>query len=106
MIPSTRSWRSGWGQPLEHPQPVEFSDAGGSGGANNPPRWPEATAIVKRILKAYQQDAKDWQRINDWIDRIGGPRFFELTILPFTKFHVDNWRGSRKSLNASTYIRF
>ncbi|MDE2089034.1 MAG: dissimilatory-type sulfite reductase subunit beta [Gammaproteobacteria bacterium] len=73
---------------------------------NNPPRWPEATAIVKRILKSYQTDAKDWERINDWIDRIGWPRFFELTGLPFTKYHVDNWRGARNSLNASTHIRF
>jgi dissimilatory sulfite reductase (desulfoviridin) alpha/beta subunit len=73
---------------------------------NNPPRWPEATAIVKRILKAYREDAQDWERVNDWIERIGWPRFFELTNLPFTKFHVDNWRGSRRSLNASTYIRF
>ncbi len=73
---------------------------------NNPPRWPEASAIVKRILKAYQQDAKDWERMNDWIDRIGWTRFFELTDLPFTKFHLDNWRGARKSLNASAHIRF
>ncbi|RMD70224.1 MAG: dissimilatory-type sulfite reductase subunit beta, partial [Gammaproteobacteria bacterium] len=73
---------------------------------NNPPRWPEATAIVKRILRAYQQDAKDWERINDWIERIGWPRFFELVNLPFTKFHIDNWKAARKSLNASTHIRF
>ena len=73
---------------------------------NNPPRWPEATAIVKRILRAYQQDARDWERINDWIERIGWPRFFELTGLPFTKYHIDNWRGARNSLNASTHIRF
>jgi sulfite reductase beta subunit len=79
MIPRTRSWRSGWGQPLERLPPAEFSDAGGSGGANNLPRWLEATAIVKGILKAYQQDAKNWQRINDWIDHIGWPRFFKLT---------------------------
>ena len=63
-------------------------------------------AIVKRILRAYKDDARDWERVNDWIDRIGWPRFFELTELPFTKFHIDNWRGARKSLNASTYIRF
>jgi len=74
--------------------------------AVNPPRWPEATAIVKRILKAYKEDARDWERVNDWIDRIGWPRFFEATGLPFTKFHIDNWRGSRTSLNASTHIRF
>jgi sulfite reductase beta subunit len=44
--------------------------------------------------------------MNDWIDRIGWPRFFEEVELPFTKYHIDNWRGSRKSLNASTHIRF
>ena len=42
----------------------------------------------------------------DWIERIGWPQFFELTELPFTKFHVDNWRGARRTLNASTHIRF
>jgi len=73
---------------------------------NNPPRWPEATGIVKRILKEYKEGAKDWERINDWIDRIGWPRFFEVTGLPFTKYHIDNWRGARNSLNASTHIRF
>ena len=77
-----------------------------AGVPNNPPRWPEATAIVKRILKEYKEGAKDWERINDWIDRIGWPRFFEVTGLPFTKYHIDNWRGARNSLNASTHIRF
>ena len=76
-----------------------------SGIPNNPPRWPEATAIVKRILRCYKEDARDWERVNDWIDRIGWPRFFELTGLPFTKYHIDNWRGARKSLNASSYVR-
>ncbi len=73
---------------------------------NNPPRWPEVTAIVKKILATYKEDARDWERMNDWIERIGWPRFFELTELPFTKFHIDNWRGARQSLNASTHIRF
>ncbi|TNF89166.1 MAG: dissimilatory-type sulfite reductase subunit beta, partial [Gammaproteobacteria bacterium] len=54
----------------------------------------------------YKDNARDWERLNDWIERIGWPRFFELTELPFTKFHIDNWRGSRRSLNASTHIRF
>ncbi len=73
---------------------------------NNPPRWPEATAVVKKILKVYKADAKDWERMNDWIERIGWPRFFELTGLAFTKYHIDDWRGSRGTLNASTHIRF
>lgn len=73
---------------------------------NNAPRWPEVATIVKKILYTYQKDAKDWERLSDWIERIGWPRFFELTELPFTKFHIDNWHGSRRSLNASAHIRF
>jgi sulfite reductase beta subunit len=44
---------------------------------NNPPRWPEATAVVKQILRTYKEDARDWERISDWIERIGWHRFFE-----------------------------
>lgn len=73
---------------------------------NNPPRWPEVSEAVKSILKAYKENAKDWERIGEWVERIGWPRFFELTGLPFTKHHIDNWRGARSSLNASTHIRF
>ena len=73
---------------------------------NNPPRWPEATAVVKNILKAYKEDARDWERVGEWVERIGWPRFFEVTNLPFTKYHVDTWKGARASLNASTHIRF
>ena len=73
---------------------------------NTPPRWTEASDVVKKILNVYKADARDYERMNDWIDRIGWPRFFELTELPFTKYHIDNWRGARASLNSSTYIRF
>ena len=73
---------------------------------NNSPRWPEVGAVVKKILAVYKADAQAWERIGDWIDRIGWPRFFEKTGLPFTKFHIDDWRGSRSTLNASAHIRF
>lgn len=77
-----------------------------SGLPNNPPRWPEVAEVVKKILSVYKGDAKDWERLSDWVERVGWPRFFELTELPFTKFHIDDWHGSRRSLNASTHIRF
>jgi sulfite reductase beta subunit len=44
--------------------------------------------------------------MGEWIERIGWPRFFELTELPFTKYHVDNWRGGRANLNASAHLHF
>ncbi|MGA7179330.1 MAG: dissimilatory-type sulfite reductase subunit beta [Thiobacillaceae bacterium] len=73
---------------------------------NNPPRWPEVSEIVKKILHVYKEDGRPWERMIDWIDRIGWPRFFEKTGLPFTKYHIDDWRGSRVTLNASNHIRF
>jgi sulfite reductase beta subunit len=77
-----------------------------SGLPNNPPRWPEVGEVVKNILRVYKEDGKPWERMVDWIDRIGWPAFFEKTDLPFTKYHIDNWRGGRATLNASAHIRF
>jgi sulfite reductase beta subunit len=77
-----------------------------SGLPNNPPRWPEVSAMVKKILYTYKDDARSWERVSDWIERIGWPRFFEKCDLPFTKYLIDDWRGSRANLNASTHIRF
>jgi sulfite reductase beta subunit len=73
---------------------------------NNAPRWPEAAAVVKKILAAYKADARPWERMGEWIERIGWPRFFEMTELPFTKYHLDNWRGGRANLNASAQLHF
>lgn len=73
---------------------------------NNAPRWPETAEVVKKILRVYKEDGRPWERMIDWIDRIGWPRFFEKTGLPFTKYHIDDWRGSRATLNASNHIRF
>ena len=77
-----------------------------SGLPNNAPRWPEVSVVVKKILSAYKEDGKDWERIGEWAERIGWPAFFEKTGLPFTKYHIDNWRGGRVNLNASAHIRF
>lgn len=56
---------------------------------NNAPRWPEVEEVVRKILYAYKDNAKDFERMGEWIERIGWPRFFELTGLAFTKHHID-----------------
>ncbi len=73
---------------------------------NNAPRWPEVAEVVRKILTAYKEDAKDWERVGEWIDRIGWPRFFEMTETPFTRHHIDDYRGGRHNLNTSTHIHF
>ena len=77
-----------------------------SGLPNNAPRWSEVSEVVKKILGVYKADARPWERMADWIDRIGWPGFFEKTGLPFTKYHIDDWKGHRRTLNASAHIRF
>ncbi len=73
---------------------------------NNPPRWPEVEEIVMKILYAYKGDARHYERMGEWIDRIGWPRFFDMTELAFTKHHLDTWTGARHRMNASAHIRF
>ena len=73
---------------------------------NNPPRWVEVEEVVMRILYAYKDNAKDWERMGEWIERIGWPRFFELTELAFTKHHIETWTGARNTMNHSTHIHF
>jgi len=77
-----------------------------SGLPNNPPRWPEVAAVVKKILRCYQEDAQDWEQVGEWVERIGWDRFFKMTGLPFTRFHIDNWSGARYTLNHSAQLRF
>jgi len=73
---------------------------------NNPPRWPEVNAVVKNILMTYKNDAKDWERMGEWIDRIGWKKFFEKTGLPFDRWMIDSYRHARVSLNKSAHVRF
>lgn len=72
---------------------------------NNPPRWPEVSEAIKKILSAYKAGAKDWERIADWIDRIGWKRFFEETGFKFTKYHIDTYRFARTTFNTSAQVR-
>ncbi|MBT6094436.1 MAG: dissimilatory-type sulfite reductase subunit beta [Rhodospirillaceae bacterium] len=73
---------------------------------NNAPRWPEVEEVVRKILYAYKDNARDWERMGEWIDRIGWPKFFELVETPFTHHHLDDYRGGRAALNASAHIHF
>lgn len=73
---------------------------------NNPPRWPEVADVVKRILAAYKAGARDWERMGEWIDRIGWKRFFEETGLKFDQYMIDNYRHARSSFNQSAHVRF
>jgi sulfite reductase beta subunit len=73
---------------------------------NNTPRWPEVTAAVRNIVEVYAKHANKYERLGEWAERIGWPRFFELTGIEFTKYHLDDYRLAQKSFHSSAQIMF
>ncbi len=59
---------------------------------NNPPRWPETTEAIKKIIEVYAADANKYERIGEWAERIGWEKFFEKCGLEFTHHLIDDFR--------------
>ncbi len=72
---------------------------------NNPPRWPEVVDAVKNIVEVYAANARRFERVGEWIERIGWPRFFELTGIEFTKYHIDDFTHAGVSFRTSMHFR-
>lgn len=72
---------------------------------NNPPRWPEVTEAVRKMVEVWAAHARKYERMGEFIDRIGWPRFFKLTGLEFRKEHIDDYRFAALSYKRSTWLR-
>ncbi len=59
---------------------------------NEPPRWPTLAKTMRQIVEAYSKDAKKYERLGEWADRIGWERFFEKCDLEFTHHLIDDFR--------------
>ncbi len=73
---------------------------------NNPPRWPEVVEAVKNIVEVWAKNAHRFERVGEWIDRIGWRRFFELTGIEFTKHHLDDFKHAGLTYHTSAHVRF
>ena len=73
---------------------------------NNTPRWPETVACVRQILEAYAKDAKKYERVGEWAERIGWEKFFEKTGLPFTEKSIDDYRLAYDTWRTTTQFKF
>jgi len=72
---------------------------------NNPPRWPEVVEAVKHLVEVWAAHAKPYERMGEWIERIGWPRFFRLTGIPFTKQHIDDFRHAETTFKRSVHLK-
>ena len=59
---------------------------------NNVPRWPETTSCIRNIVEVYAKDARKYERLGEWAERIGWEKFFEKTGLEFTHHLIDDFR--------------
>jgi len=72
---------------------------------NEPPRWPGVVQSVKKIVEVYAANARRFERMGEWIERIGWPKFFRLADIAFTKYHIDDFTHAGESYNRSMHIR-
>jgi sulfite reductase beta subunit len=72
---------------------------------NNPPRWPEVTDAVRNIVEVWASNARKFERMGEFIERIGWPRFFELTGIEFEKEHIDDFKHAGLTYKRSAQLR-
>jgi len=72
---------------------------------NNPPRWPEVVAAVRNIVEVWADNARPYERMGEFIERIGWPRFFKLTGIEFEKVHIDDFKHAGLSFKRSAQLR-
>ena len=73
---------------------------------NNPPRWPELVSAVRNIVEVYAANARKWERMGEWIERVGWETFFRLTGIPFTDQHIDDFSHAVETFRTSTHFRW
>ena len=73
---------------------------------NTPPRWPEVVAAVKNILEVYAKNARKYERIGEWAERIGWERFYEMCDIPFSNKTIDDYRLAYNTWRTSTQFKF
>ncbi|MFA4904591.1 MAG: dissimilatory-type sulfite reductase subunit beta [Desulfobaccales bacterium] len=73
---------------------------------NNPPRWPEVVQAIRKILIKYAEGANKFERVGEWVTRIGWEKFFEVCEIPFTFQHIDDYRWAYDTYRTSMHFKF
>ena len=73
---------------------------------NNPPRWPEVTSAVRNLVELWAANARKYERMGEWIGRIGWPKFFNMAGIEFTRQHIDDFKHAGLTFKRSTHLTF
>ena len=52
------------------------------------------------------KDARKYERVGEWAERIGWEKFFEKTGLPFTEKSIDDYRLAYNTWRTSTLFKY
>ena len=72
---------------------------------NTPPRWPEVVQAVRTIVEVWAKGARKYERMGEFIERIGWPKFFKLTGFEFCKEHIDDFKHAGLTYKRSAQLR-
>lgn len=72
---------------------------------NNPPRWPEVVQAVRKIVEVWADGARKYERMGEFIQRIGWPKFFQLAGIQFQKEHIDDYKYAGLTFKRSAQLR-
>jgi len=59
---------------------------------------------VKHIVEVWAVNARRYERIGEWINRITWPKFFKLTGIEFQKEHIDDFKHAGLTFKRSTHL--
>ena len=62
--------------------------------------------MVYHIVNVYADNARKYERMGEWIERIGWPRFFKLTGIEFTRYHIDDFKHAGLTYARSAQVRY
>jgi len=73
---------------------------------NNPPRWPEVTSAIRNLVELWANNAHKYERMGEFIERIGWPKFFRMAGIEFQKEHIDDFKHAGLTYKRSTHLTF
>ena len=59
----------------------------------------------KKLVDLYAANARKHERMGEWIERIGWPKFFKMAEIPFTKYHIDDFTHAGESYKRSAQLK-
>jgi sulfite reductase beta subunit len=61
---------------------------------------------VHKLVDLWAANAQNHERMGEWIERIGWPKFFRMSGIPFEKQHIDDFKHAGLTFKRSTHLTY